>query len=146
MKILIICTGNSCRSQMAEGYLKSLDKELVVYSAGTNPAPNISPFAVKVMDEKGIDISAGEPKDVGKFVNDDFDFVVTVCDNAKKNCPVFHGNVKVRAHIGFEDPADARGTDEEILRKYREVRDLIFHEFENFYKNTISKYNYSMVL
>lgn len=138
MKILILCTGNSCRSQMAEGFLKHLDSNLQVFSAGTNPASRVSPYAVEVMKEKGIDISRQKPKNVEIFLEEHFDFVITVCDNAKETCPVFTGKVKEREHIGFEDPADAKGTEEEILDKYREVRDLIFDEFNKFYHERLS--------
>jgi arsenate reductase len=137
MKILILCTGNSCRSQMAEGFLKSFDSSLDVYSAGTKPAGQISSKAVLVMREKGIDISEGIPENVEKYINDSFDFVVTVCDNAKESCPVFTGNVRKRLHIGFEDPAGATGTDEEILGIYRRVRDEIEQAFTDFYNSKI---------
>lgn len=134
-KILILCTGNSCRSQMAEGFLKSYDSELVVDSAGTFPASKVSTNAVKVMKELNIDISNGYPKNVEKFLNDTFDYVITVCDNAKESCPVFTGKVKERLHIGFEDPAGAVGTEEEILSVFRKVRDEIKNQFYQFYKN-----------
>ena len=136
-RILILCTGNSCRSQMAEGFLKSFDKELIVFSAGTKPAKIINPNAVSVMDEVGIDISKNEPNDVSKYLNESFDYVITVCDNAKETCPVFIGKVKYRIHIGFEDPADATGTEEEIISVFRKVRDEIKKEFYKFYKNVI---------
>lgn len=131
-KILILCTGNSCRSQMAEGFLKSFDKNLEVYSAGTSPAKEINPNTVTVMNEVGIDVSLQFPKDVNKFTGESFDFVVTVCDNAKDRCPVFTGKVKNTIHIGFVDPADAKGTQEEILNEYREVRDEIKRSFRQF--------------
>ena len=114
-KILILCTGNTCRSQMAEGFLKSFDQELEVFSDGVKPEGRVNPSAVQAMKEVGIDISDGVPKDVNDFINDSFDYVITVCDNAKETCPVFLGDVKERLHIGFEDPADATGTEEEIL-------------------------------
>ncbi len=132
-KILIICTGNSCRSQIAEGYLKSLDSGLRVFSAGTKPEVKINPNAVKVMGEIGIDISGQYPKNADMFKNESFDYVITVCDNAKKSCPVFTGDVKHRIHIGFEDPADAKGTEEEVLEVYRRVRDEIRIEFKKFF-------------
>ena len=134
MKILILCTGNSCRSQIAEGFLKSFDAKLEVYSAGTNPSSRVHPIAVKVMKEIGIDISQNVPKNVDRFLNQSFDYVITVCDNAKETCPVFTGKVKHRLHIGFEDPADATGTEEEIIAVFRKVRDQIKVEFYNFYK------------
>ncbi|MDP4281553.1 MAG: arsenate reductase ArsC, partial [Bacteroidota bacterium] len=94
MKILILCTGNSCRSQMAEGFLKSFDSRLEVYSAGTQPAPNANLIAVAAMNEVGIDISQNKPKSVDLFLSDSFDYVITVCDNARESCPVFFGKVK----------------------------------------------------
>jgi len=135
LKILILCTGNSCRSQMAEGILKSLDSELELYSAGTKPEVKINPNAVEVMKEIGIDISKQYPKSVDDFIMQSFDYVITVCDNAKETCPVFTGSVKNRLHIGFEDPADAKGNREEILTVYRKVRDEIKKEFDGFYKS-----------
>ncbi len=135
MKILILCTGNSCRSQMAEGFLKSFDPGLEVYSAGTNPSAEVHPKAIQVMKEIGIDISNGYPKNVNQFLNDSFDYVITVCDNAKETCPVFLGNVKEQLHIGFEDPAEATGTEDEILSKFREIRDEIKRDLDKFYKS-----------
>jgi arsenate reductase len=132
-KILVLCTGNSCRSQMAEGFLKSFDSELEVFSAGVNPATVVSSKAVKVMAELGIDISANYPKNVDRFIDDEFDYVITVCDHANETCPVFTGKVKNRLHIGFEDPAEAKGTEEEVLAFYRKVRDEIKIGFRKFY-------------
>jgi len=137
MKILVLCTGNSCRSQMAEGFLKSFDHELEVYSAGTHPSGEVHPKAIRVMKEAGIDISHGYPKPVDDFVNESFDYVITVCDGAREVCPVFTGNVKHRLHIGFEDPAEATGTDEEVLAVFRKIRDEIKTEFRSFYKKYI---------
>jgi arsenate reductase len=114
---------------MAEGFLKSFDKKLQVFSAGTSPEKSVNPYAVSVMKEKGIDISGQYPKSVKNFINDSFDYVITVCDNAKESCPVFTGNVKNRLHFGFEDPALAKGTKEEILEIYRITRDKIEIEF-----------------
>ena len=136
-KILILCTGNSCRSQMAEGFLKSLDSSLEVFSAGTNPAQRVNPNAIKVMNEIGINIGNGNPKKADEFVNQPFDYVITVCDNAKETCPVFTGNVKHKLHIGFDDPADATGTEEEVLPVYRRVRDEIVEEFTAFHQKII---------
>ena len=137
MKVLYLCTGNSCRSQMAEGFLKYFNDNLEVYSAGVSPEENVNPYAVKVMKEEGIDISGGKPKDVADFIDRSFDFVITVCDNAKETCPVFSGKVKERLHMGFEDPAKASGTKEEILSVFRKVRDEIKDGFHNFHKNRI---------
>jgi len=122
---------------MAEGYLKSFDKELEVYSAGTKPADKVNPFAVKAMSEVGIDISSQYPQDVNQFIDQLFDYVITVCDNAKEVCPVFNGEVKQQLHIPFEDPADATGTEEEVLAVYRKVRDEINKRFKIFYNEEI---------
>jgi len=124
---------------MAEGFLRSFDKNLEVYSAGTNAEKKVNPYAIKVMAEKGINISTQFPKSVDLFIKEPFDYVITVCDGAKEICPVFTGNVKHRLHIGFEDPADAIGSDEEKLIVYRKVRDEIEREFRKFYEN-INKY------
>ncbi len=136
-KILILCTGNSCRSQMAEGFLKSFDPELEVYSAGTAPSDRVHPKAVQVMREVGIDLSDNYPKNVDQFLNMPFDYVITVCDHAKETCPVFTGQVKHRLHIGFEDPAEATGTEEEVLAVFRRVRDEIKQSFWEFYTQKI---------
>lgn len=136
-RILILCTGNSCRSQMAEGLLKSFDKDLDVFSAGTNPSNKVHPKAIQVMKEIGIDISKNHPKMVDQFLNDSFDYVITVCDNAKETCPVFIGKVSKQLHIGFEDPAETKGTEEEILNKFRMIRDLIKNDFYKFYETKL---------
>ena len=122
---------------MAEGFLKSFNVNLEVYSAGTYPAEKVNPFAIKAMQEIGIDISNGIAENVDKYLSESFDFVITVCDNAKETCPVFMGNVKHRLHIGFDDPADALGTEEEVMPVYRRVRDEIKKEFYEFYKNEL---------
>ena len=132
-KILILCTGNSCRSQMAEGFLKSFDSSIEVHSAGTNPSSHVHPKAVQVMAEIGIDISNGKPENVGQYLHQSFDYVLTVCDNAKETCPTFLGEVKEQLHIGFEDPADAVGSEEEVLAVFRRVRDEIERDFRSFY-------------
>lgn len=136
-KILILCTGNSCRSQMAEGFLKSFDSELEVHSAGTNPSKQVHPKAIQVMKEVGIDLSQNYPKMVDQFLSEPFDYVITVCDNAKETCPVFIGKVGKQLHIGFEDPADATGTEEEILSIFRKVRDEIKRDFYEFYSDKL---------
>ncbi len=137
MKILVLCTGNSCRSQMAEGFLKSFDKNLYVVSAGTAPSKEVHPKAVQVMKEVGIDISSGKPKSVNEFLNESFDYVITVCGGAKESCPVFMGEVKHRLHIGFDDPAEVEGTEEYILSEFRRIRDEIKRDFYNFYVKNI---------
>ncbi len=124
---------------MAEGILKSLDGGLKVYSAGTRPEKRVNPYAIEVMKEIGIDISGQFPQNINEFTGNSFDFVITVCDNAKEVCPVFSGDVKNRLHIGFDDPADAKGTDEEILCVYRRVRDEIKSEFIRFYDRISGK-------
>jgi arsenate reductase len=137
IKILILCTGNSCRSQMAEGFLKSFDPALDVYSAGTEPSSAIHPKAVRVMQEIGIDISHGRPKNVEQFLTQNFDYVITVCDHAKETCPVFSGKVAHRLHIGFDDPAEATGSEEEVLAVFRRVRDEIKNAFQAFYRDQL---------
>jgi arsenate reductase len=132
MRILILCTGNSCRSQMAEGFLKSFDPSIEVFSAGTRAAAHVHPKAVRVMQEAGIDISNNYPKTVDQFLAQSFDYVITVCGNAKESCPVFMGNVKHRLHIGFDDPAEATGTAEEILAEFRRIRNEISVRFAAF--------------
>jgi len=131
--ILILCTGNSCRSQMAEGFLRSFDSELEVFSAGTKPATAVHPLAVAVMREEWIDLSANRPKSVEEFISRPFDWVVTVCAGANESCPLFTGEVKHRLHIGFDDPAEAVGTREEVLAVFRRVRDEIRTGFREFY-------------
>jgi arsenate reductase len=138
-RILVLCTGNSARSQMAEGVLKSLDPRLNVQSAGTVPAPRVNPYAIRAMKEIGIDISGEHPKSVQEFVKQGFDFVITVCDDADKNCPVFAGKVGTRTHIGFPDPADAKGTDEQIMKAFRDVRDDIRTKFTDYYRREIAR-------
>lgn len=136
-RILVLCTGNSCRSQMAEGFLKSFDPELTVYSAGTNPSAQVHPKAIQVMQEAGIDLSSAKPKKVDQFLDQAFDYVLTVCDHAKETCPVFMGAVKHRLHIGFDDPAEAQGTEAEVLAVFRRVRDEIKQQFAVFYKKNL---------
>ncbi len=133
MKILILCTGNSCRSQMAEGYLKSFDERLEVVSAGTAPSNRVHPNAVKVMSEEGIDLSKNYPKTADEFRNEDFDYVITVCGGAKDSCPTFSGNVKQKLHIGFEDPDGVIGTDDFIMSEFRRIRDEIKRDFNKFF-------------
>jgi len=139
MKILILCTGNSCRSQMAEGFLKSFDDSLEVHSAGTEPSTEVHPKAINVMNEIGIDLSTNYPKSVDEFLNDTFDYVITVCGGAKESCPTFTGNVKHHIHIGFDDPADATGTSAKIYSEFRRIRDEIKRDFFEFYSENIEK-------
>lgn len=137
MKLLILCTGNSCRSQMAEGYLKSFDNRLDVFSAGTQPSGQVHPKAVQVMKEEGIDLSKNKPEPVSHYLHDAFDYVITVCEGAKESCPVFTGNVKNRLHMGFEDPAEVTGSEDFVLSEFRRIRDNIKNDFHDFYKNQI---------
>lgn len=137
MKILILCTGNSCRSQMAEGFLKSFNNKLQVVSAGTQPSAKVHPLAVKVMNDVNINIENNYPKSVNEFIYDDFDYVITVCGGANESCPVFTGNVVNRLHIGFDDPAEATGTPNEILQEFIRIRDEIKYDFEKFYITNI---------
>lgn len=136
-KILVLCTGNSCRSQMAQGFLQSFDSSLQVYSAGTEPAERVNPNAIKVMSEVGIDISLHTPKRVDQYIKEEWDYVITVCGGANENCPVFTGKVKQRWHLGYDDPAEAIGTDEVIIAEFRKVRDEIMDGFYSFYKSQI---------
>ena len=137
MKILILCTGNSCRSQMAHGFLQSFDNRLEVYSAGTKPAEKVNPMAVKVMDEMGIDLSSHTPKSVNQYIGQEWDYVITVCGGASESCPMFTGKVKNRLHIGFDDPSEATGTPEFINWEFHRVRDEIKARFYEFYLNEL---------
>ena len=138
-RILVLCTGNSARSQIAEGILRFLDPQLEAFSAGTEPAAHINPNAVRVMRELGIDISGGKPKGVQQFLGESFDYVITVCDEAGKNCPNFSGKVGKRLHLGFVDPAAATGSEEVVLSVFRRVRDEIKIKFTDFYNQEIKQ-------
>ena len=135
MKILILCTGNSCRSQMALGFLKSFNSNIEVKSAGTFPASKVNFNAVKVMGEAGIDISQNTPKNVSQYLDDEWDYVITVCDDANETCPVFLGKVKHRLHFSFEDPSNFKGTKMQIMNEFRRIRDEIKSTFYKFYNN-----------
>ena len=141
MRILILCTGNSCRSQMAHGLLESFDKNgtIEVYSAGTRPAQQVNPLAVEAMQEIGIDISAHTPHNVNEYLHQEWDYVITVCGGANESCPTFTGKVKHRLHMGFEDPSEATGTQEFIKGEFRRVRNQIKTEFQKFYYTNIEK-------
>jgi arsenate reductase len=118
---------------MAHGFLQSFDSRLIVCSAGTEPARQVNPKAVKVMQEAGIDISQQTPETVDQYLNDEWDYVITVCDSANETCPVFTARVKHRLHIGFEDPSHMTGTDEFIWNEFRRVRNEIKDAFYTFY-------------
>jgi len=139
MKILILCTGNSCRSQMAQGFLQSFDKRLQVFSAGTQPAARINPTAVKVMNEAGIDISKNKPKNVDIYLYEPWDYVITVCDDAKETCPFFTGKVRNRLHLGFEDPSKVKGSYTEIMNAFYDIRNEIRDEFYGLYESELKK-------
>lgn len=129
MKILIICTGNSCRSQMAHGWLQSHNPELAVFSGGTRPEREVNPNAVAVMAELGIDIGHHHPVSVEVYLDQKWDYVISVCDAAQQACPPFSGKVKHRLHKGFEDPALFVGPADQVMAKYREVRDELIEAF-----------------
>ena len=122
---------------MAHGFLQSFDKNIEVHSAGTEPAVQVNQTAVKVMHEVGVDISRHLPKAVDIYLKDEWDYVITVCDNANETCPAFFGKVKHRLHLGFEDPSHASGTNEYILNEFRRVRDEIKKSFYTFYTTQI---------
>ena len=132
MKILILCTGNSGRSQMAEAILRSCARDhptrtLEIHSAGTNPAREVHPLALRVMKEIGIDMGGHYPKPVERFLGSSFDYVITVCDNAQSTCPAFRGQVGKRLHIRFDDPSAAPAADQLVV--FRRVRDEIREVF-----------------
>lgn len=132
-RVLFICTHNSARSQMAEGLLRTLyGQHYEVHSAGTEPS-RVNPSAVRVMEEVGIDISPHAAKKVSEFSGQKFDYVITVCDQAKESCPFFPGGIII--HKGFEDPAQVEGTEEEVLDEFRRSRDEIREWVEKTFKN-----------
>lgn len=130
-KILVLCTGNSCRSQIAEGYLKHFATEKSeIFSAGVE-THGVNPRAIATMKEDGIDISKHTSNNIDEYRNVDFDFVITVCDNAKERCPFFPTKAK-KFHYNFPDPAKATGTEEEINNQFQEVRQMIKEYCKNF--------------
>lgn len=137
MKVLILCTGNSCRSQMAHGFLQSFDDKLEVYSAGTEASGKLNAGAVKAMAEIGMDISNHTSDSVNKFLGQEWDYVITVCGGANEACPAFIGKVKTRLHIGFDDPSHATGTEEFIWSEFIRVRDEIKEAFYKLYTEDI---------
>ena len=137
MKVLILCTGNSCRSQMAHGFLQSFDPRITVCSAGTQASGKLNQKAVAAMKEAGIDISHHTSDSVDKYLKDEWDYVITVCGGANEECPAFFGKVKHRLHIGFDDPSHAVGTAEFIDSEYIRVRDEIKEAFWRFYMQEI---------
>ena len=137
-RVLILCTGNSCRSQMAEGVLRYYgSSRYEVFSAGTKPS-SVNPLAIQVMKEIGIDISGQRSKHVDEFKGRSFDYVITVCDNAKESCPFFPGNTK-RLHWEFPDPPHAEAITEAVLNEFRKVRGMVYEKFKNAGLNGISE-------
>lgn len=139
MKVLILCTGNSCRSQMAHGFLQSFDKDITVCSAGTEASGKLNQKAVAAMKEIGVDISGHTSDSVTKYLGEEWDYVITVCGGANESCPAFIGKVKTRLHIGFDDPSYAVGSDEFIWSEFIRVRDEIKEGFHKFYVENIKK-------
>jgi len=133
MKILILCTGNSCRSQMAHGFLQSFDSSITVCSAGTQASGKLNQKAVAVMKEAGVDISNHTSDSVDKYLNEAWDYVITVCGGANEECPAFFGKVKYRLHMGYDDPSHAEGTEEFIRSEFIRVRDEIKQGFYQLY-------------
>jgi arsenate reductase len=124
---------------MAEGFIRKFDNTIEVVSAGTSPGEQVHPLAIQVMQEVGIDLTSNNPKPVELFLNQEFDFVITVCDAANESCPVFEGKPKNRLHIGFEDPAEIQGDEAFILSEFRRIRDEIKRDFFHFYQNILSQ-------
>ena len=137
MKVLILCTGNSCRSQMAHGFLQSFDANITVCSGGTEASGKLNQKAVAAMKEIGIDISHHTSDSVDLYLDQEWDYVITVCGGANENCPAFFGKVKHRIHIGFDDPSHAVGTEEFIWSEFIRVRDEIKEGFWKFYNEEI---------
>ncbi|AWK05590.1 protein tyrosine phosphatase [Flavobacterium crocinum] len=136
-KILILCTGNSCRSQIAEGYMKHFaGNKAIVYSAGVE-THGVNPKAIAIMKEDGIDILNHTSNNIDEYYNIDFDYVITVCDNAKERCPFFPTKAQ-KFHYNFPDPAKATGTDSEIEEQFRNVRNLIKEYCKNFADNNLN--------
>jgi arsenate reductase (thioredoxin) len=136
-RILVLCTGNSCRSQIAHGYLAHFARnEVEVYSAGIE-THGVNPRAIEIMKEDGIDISHHTSNNVNEYAHIEFDFVLTVCDNAKENCPYFPSKAQT-LHYNFPDPAKAKGTEEEIMIEFRKVRNMIREYIREFIQTNIN--------
>lgn len=135
-KVLVLCTGNSCRSQIAEGYLRHFAGDKAeIYSAGVE-THGVNPKAIATMSEDGMDISGHTSNHIDEYTGIDFDFVITVCDNAKERCPYFPTKAKM-FHYNFPDPAKAKGTEEEIMQQFREVREMIKSYCKNFVEENL---------
>ena len=124
---------------MAQGFLQSFDRRLNVFSAGTEPSARVNPTAIDVMKKVGIDISKHRPTHVNQYLNEEWDYVITVCDNANKRCPVFQGRVRHRLHIGFDDPSIVRGSYVEVINEFYRVRNDIRDEFYKLYETEFRK-------
>ncbi|QIL38187.1 arsenate reductase ArsC [Pedobacter sp. HDW13] len=137
-KILVLCTGNSCRSQLAEGYLRHFAGDKAeVYSAGIE-THGVNPKAIEIMKRDGIDISGHTSNNIDEYMDIDFDYVITVCDNAKESCPYFPTSA-VKFHYNFPDPAKAKGTEEEVMEQFREVREMIRKYAQNFVNENLKR-------
>ncbi|RZK45576.1 MAG: arsenate reductase ArsC [Pedobacter sp.] len=137
-KILVLCTGNSCRSQIAEGYLRYFAGDKAeIYSAGIE-THGVNPKAIEIMKRDGIDISNHTSNNIDEYMGIDFDYVITVCDNAKESCPYFPTNA-VKFHYNFPDPAKATGTEEEVMEQFREVREMIRKYAQNFVNENLKR-------
>ena len=137
-KILVLCTGNSCRSQMAEGYLRKFaGADADVYSAGVE-THGLNPKAVQVMKEDGVDICGHTSNNISEYRDIDFEYVITVCDNANERCPVFPSTAK-KFHHNFPDPAKAKGSEEEVMAEFRRVRDQIREYCRNFLRENVKR-------
>lgn len=137
-KVLILCTGNSCRSQIAEGYLRYFAGDHAqIYSAGIE-THGVNPKAIQIMAEDGIDLSGHTSNNIDEYANIDFDYVITVCDNAKENCPYFPTKA-VKLHSNFPDPAKATGTEDQVIHQFRIVRNMIKQYSESFVNEHLKK-------
>lgn len=140
MRILFLCTGgNSCRSLMAEAFLKRTDRSLEVFSAGLHPDENTDPMAVEVMNEIGIDISNMKPKSYHEFEGKEFDYIITLCDGTKDKIDMVNIQSKHHIHLGFEDPRKSYCTDEQLIFLYRDIRDEIKNELDYFYSRVLAR-------
>lgn len=138
MRILVVCDGNSCRSQMAEAFLKEFEPSVEVYSAGIKPETELFHYTSIVMKEAFIDMSGCKPKSIESYLYMNIDYLITLSNYSRDKCQKLQGKIKNRVHIPIEDPASIIGTEEEILEKYREIRNKIKYEMYDFYLNNIS--------
>ena len=137
-KILVLCTGNSCRSQIAEGYLRHFAGDKAEVNSAGIETHGVNPKAIEVMKRDGIDISGHTSNNIDEYMDIDFDYVITVCDNAKERCPYFPTNA-VKFHYNFPDPAKATGTEEDVMEQFREVREMIRKYAQNFVNENLKR-------